>query len=152
MHVHVLLFAHAHTHPCLYVPAHTVVRPCPSPLSLIHALAYPFMLVSAGPHLSPLICLLHWLALVLITAHSCSSPFVCWSPFIPARLCPLGCAGSCSVVLVPATWLCLFGFRLCSLVFAWVCLCWFGFFSRLFGLRHAHLCFDGVGSERKRAD
>jgi hypothetical protein len=70
------------------------------------------------------------------------SPFVCWSLFVPARLCPLSCP----------TWLRLCGFRSCLLVFAWVHLGLFGFCLRLFGLHRAHLCFDWVllGSKASR--
>ena len=49
--------------------------------------------------------------------HLCSSPFVCWSPFVPSCLCPLGCA--CPTCLVVLVWLSLA--LIFSLMFAWVC-------------------------------
>ena len=100
----------------------------------------------AGPCLSHLVALAgpHAYHCLFMSFAVCSSPFVCWPLFVPAHLRSLGCAGSCLVVLVPATWLHLFGFRLCSLVFIWVRLCWFSFCLCSFRLCHVHLCFDQV--------
>jgi hypothetical protein len=113
---------------------------CRSSMPFPTILVYPFVLVSAGPRLSPLgctgwpscllllVCALRCLFVpfaaclcpsLLVCALHCLFVLVCWSPFVPARLCLLGCAGSHSVVLVPAAWLRPFG--LCSCLPGVVC-------------------------------
>jgi hypothetical protein len=130
----------------------------------------------AGPR-SSLLVYLRSVLLVRLAPRSCLSPVFCWSPF-PTHLSPFGCTGwpSCSLLLVcalrrsfvlvavhllvPVCPVCVCSvvlvlaicFRLCSLVFVWVCLSSFSFCSHLFGLCRACLCFDGVllGSQASR--
>ena len=115
------------------------VGPCLCLLPLVWAHFCSF----AGLHLSPLICP-HLVVLAGPCAHcclfvpfatcSCSSLFICWSPFVPACLCPLSCAGSCLVVVVPTT-------GCTCLAFVHACL---HLFLCSFGLVCAHVCLSFV--------
>ena len=69
----------------------------------------PHSVVLAGPHA-------HCCLFVPFTTCSCSSPFVCWSPFLPTHLCLLGCG-------CPCYQLCLFGICSCSFTFGHARLC-----------------------------
>ena len=78
-----------------------------------------------------------------LSIRSCSSPFVCWSPFVPGRLCPLGCV--CPRYLVVLVWL--------SLVLVGVHLGLFVLVWPLFVLVWACLCLMGLGVRgRERID
>jgi len=106
--------------------AHAVVCPCPCPPLFVRAcarcrssvpfptvLAYPFMLVSAGPHLSPLGCT-GWPSCLSLLVRALRCLFVlvsvrllvsvCPHLFVSARLCrfPFGCA--CPRCLVAPVW------------------------------------------------
>ena len=84
----------------------------------------------------------HWLLFVLTAACSCSSPFICWSLFVPACLSLLSYTGQplCSSLLICAHHrsFMLVSVHLlapicpCLFVSAWLCL--FGFHSHLFVL------------------
>jgi len=124
------LFIHACTHCHLSAPLPAIIDqflayPCSCSLALVHTHCCLFMLISvlllvpvcprsialAGP------CAYRCLIMPFATC-LCLSPFVCWSPFVPTHLCPLGCAGS--VVLVPASLSPLPG---CTCL-AFTCACW----------------------------
>ena len=79
-----------HTNHHFPVPAHTVVHPHPFLPSLICALAYPFVLISTGPHLSLLGC-----TVVPFTTCSCSS-----GPCLSLHVCSCSVACLCPLSLI----------------------------------------------------
>src|ERR1700732_4643685 len=69
----------------------------------------PHSVALAGPHT-------YRCSFVPFAAHSRLSLSVCWSPLVAARLCPLGCAGSCYLVALVWLSLVLVGIHLGSFV------------------------------------
>ena len=150
-----------HACPCLSVPAHTAIRPhcnyrwwqacvraphaslfclCPCLLcSSVPACTVVHPCGCGGKHACT--CAVCLCPCLLLFVHACAhcrpSLFICarLHSFAGPHLSLAVCV--CSVVFVPTTWLCLFGFHLCLLVFTWVYLCSFSLCLHSFGLVYA---------------
>ena len=133
--------------------AHAIIFPVPVPALFVHACACcrsstrVWWQACTRTHSLPVpvpnlvrLCLR---TLPSLSVRSCSSPFVCWSPFVPGRLCPLGCVYPRYLVVL--VWL--------SLVLVGVHLGLFVLVRPLFVLIWACLCLMGLGVRgRERID